>query len=123
MNHVIIGGDSKACRDFIHIVAGAIDHLTVIFPETQYAQSLPADFRGNLVIGDLKEESTLEKANISSADTVFIWTMDEDINALLAVTAKRVYNVKNVVVYTCETNNSKLYEKFEIDTVTIHKFL
>ncbi|AOT69455.1 NAD-binding protein [Geosporobacter ferrireducens] len=123
MNYVIIGGDSKACRDFINILAGSIDHLTIICPEIQYAQSLPAEFKGNLVIGNLRKESTLEKANLSSADTVLIWTKNEDINALLAAAVKKIYNVKNVVVYTCESKNSKFYEDLEIDTVAISKFL
>lgn len=119
MKHVIIGGDSYISSLFIRKLINTIKNIIIVYPEIKYAESLPRNFKGNLVIGNFDDEVTLEKANISNEDTVLIWTQDEDINALLAVVVKKVYNVKKIAVYSCGLKNRELYEKLGIELINI----
>ncbi|WZL72016.1 NAD-binding protein [Clostridiaceae bacterium 35-E11] len=119
MKHVIIGGDSYISSLFIRKLINSIKNITVVYPEIKYVESLPGNFKGNLVIGNFEDEVTLENANISNEDTVLIWSQDEDINALLAVAVKKVHNVKNTAVYSCGLKNSELYKKLDIELINI----
>lgn len=119
MKHVIIGGDSYISSLFINKLVDSLKDITIIYPAIKYAESLPRNFKGNIVIGNLEKEDTLVKANIQKEDTVLIWSKDEGINTLLAVAVKKVYNVKNVAAFSSQSENDKLYKKLNIELIDI----
>ena len=94
-------------------------HKVVVLDQNQDAfKNLPSDFRGRMVAGDVLNRELLLRAGIDTADALAAVTPVDAVNAVVAHTAKIVWNVKNIVVRDYEPAKRELHETFGYQMVS-----
>jgi trk system potassium uptake protein TrkA len=117
MNIVVVGcgrvGAELAYRLFQkgHQVA-VIDQVASAF------DSLPPDFRGRTVEGEVLAEDVLRRAGIEQAEGLAAVTNSDSLNAVVAHVARTVYHVPQVVVRNYHPHWRPLLEAFGLQIVS-----
>jgi trk system potassium uptake protein TrkA len=80
-------------------------------------EGLSAEYSGFRVEGDATEFRVLKEAKTDKADLVLAVTYGDNINLMVAQVAKKVFNVKNVIVRVNEPTREQVYRDLGIDTI------
>ena len=89
-----------------------IDELAIAF------DSLPADFLGRTVEGEVLSRDTLRRAGVESANGLAAVTNSDATNAVVAHLAHVVYNVPNIIVRNYDPHWRPLHEAFGYQVVS-----
>jgi trk system potassium uptake protein TrkA len=92
--------------------------VTVIDQEAAAFKSLPVDFHGRTVKGDVLVRQVLRLAEIEDADALAAVTNSDSLNALVAYIAKSKYHLTNVVAWNCILQQRPLQEAFAVPVVS-----
>lgn len=117
MNFLVVGcgrvGSELAYRLF------KSGHQVVVVDSSRAAfNRLRPDFRGRTLEGEGLAENVLERAGIKDADGLAAVTNSDTLNAVVAHTARAVFNVPIVVVRNYDPNLLPVIEAFGLQTVS-----
>lgn len=94
------------------------DHpVTVIDAHPDAFDRLGPHFAGRTIQGEALERAVLERAGIESADALAAVTASDNVNAVVAQIARRMFNVKRVVARVYNPRRIPIYENLNIQTV------
>lgn len=94
-------------------------HKVVVLDQDPDAfKNLPSDFRGRTLAGEVLSRELLLRAGIDTADALAAVTPSDSVNAVIAHTAKIIWNVKNIVVRNYESSKRGLHEAFGYQTIS-----
>ena len=88
--------------------------VTVIDQDVSAFDSLPVDFHGRTIKGDVLARNVLHLAEIEEADALAAVTSSDALNALAAYIAKTEYQVPRVVAWNYDLSQRPLQEAFGI---------
>jgi len=74
-------------------------------------------FPGRKVLGSVLDRPTLEEAGVADADAVAVVTGNDEINAILALTARRALRVPTVVARLHDPNLADVHQRLGIRTL------
>lgn len=117
MNFFIVGcgrvGSELALRLFQN------GHTVVVIDrEREALNSLPPDFRGRIIEGDVLSEQMLERAGIAEADGLATVTNSDTLNAVVGHMARTIYNVPIVVTRNYDPAMLSVLEAFGCNVVS-----
>jgi trk system potassium uptake protein len=102
-------------------ISNLLDHgghrVTVIDTDSRAFRRLPADFKGNTVIGTGIDEDILRTAGIESADAFVAVTNGDNRNIMAAQVARHVFNVPEVVCRIYDPVREDAYRRLGLTTV------
>ena len=116
MNFIVVGCGRVGAELAYHLFRGG--HQVVVVDSNREAfNRLHPDFRGRTLEGEGLAESVLERAGIREADGLAAVTNSDTLNAVVAHTAIKFYNVPNVVARNYDPNLRGVIEAFGLQTV------
>ena len=117
MNVVIMG-----CGRVGGLLATLLDeaghNVTVLDIDPYSFRWLPANFKGNALVGDGTDEDSLRKAGVESADAFVSVTQGDNRNVMAAQIAKHVFNVPKVVSRIYDPLREEMYHNLGLDTIS-----
>ncbi|KAF2958439.1 potassium transporter TrkA [Thermotoga sp. Ku-13t] len=93
-------------------------NVVVIDSDETALESLPEEFTGFKLIGDVTEISVLRDAKLDKADVLLALTGDDNTNFMVASVAKRFFGVKRVIARVNEPANEDIFKEFDIEIVS-----
>jgi trk system potassium uptake protein TrkA len=116
MNFIIIGCGRVGAELAYHLFKGG-HQIVIVDSRKESFNRLHPDFRGRTLEGEGLAESVLERAGIREADGLAAVTNSDTLNAVVAHTAIKFYNVPNVVARNYDPNLRGVIEAFGLQTV------
>ena len=92
--------------------------VTVIDEEASAFETLPPDFRGKTVEGEVLAPDVLHRAGIETAQGLAAVTSSDSLNAVVAHLARSIYHIPNVVVRAYDPSQRPLLESFGLQFVS-----
>ena len=116
MNFIVVGCGRVGAELCYHLFKSG--HQVVVVDSRRDAfNRLHPEFRGRTLEGEGLAESVLERAGIQEADGLAAVTNSDMLNAVVAHTARAIYNVPNVVARNYDPNLRGVIEAFGLQTV------
>ena len=103
MNFIVVGCGRVGAELAYHLFSGG-HQVVVVDSQKEAFNRLHPDFRGRTLEGEGLAESVLERAGIREADGLAAVTNSDTLNAVVAHTALKFYNVPNVVARNYDPN-------------------
>jgi len=94
------------------------DQVTVVDSIASAFQTLPPDFRGRTVEGEVLNQDVLRRAGIEHASALAAVTNNDAVNAVVAHLACSVYHVPSVVVRNYDPRRRAVLEAFGLQVVS-----
>lgn len=92
--------------------------VTILDTEPYSFRRLPANFRGEALVGDGTDEDSLKRAGIEEADAFVAVTQGDNRNVMAAQIAKHVFNVPKVVCRIYDPLREELYHILGLETIS-----
>ncbi len=92
--------------------------VVIIDNNPQSFRRLARDFNGRMLTGVGFDRDTLQEADIEGADALAATTDSDNVNIVVAVTAKDVFHVPHVVARIYDSTVAQIYRHEGIPTVT-----
>lgn len=85
--------------------------------EGAFAKLATELYSGARIAGDASEPSVLRRARVAEADLLITATHEDNVNLMVALVAKRVLGVKNVMARVYDPAREDLYHELGLETV------
>jgi len=118
VEYIIIVGCGRLGANIASLLSKARKSVVVIDKDEFSFRRLSDEFSGFTIEADAIEEDTLLSAKIDKADVLVATTNDDNTNIMVAQIAKKIYNVPKVIARLFEPSRQKVYEEFDIETVS-----
>ena len=79
--------------------------------------NLPSNFCGKTLVASGTDIDILKNAKIKNATSVISVTNDDNVNIMISLLAREMFDVKNVIARLYNPNKKRIYEEFEIQTI------
>ncbi len=103
-------------------IASILDHnghgVTVIDTDSRAFRRLPADFKGDTIIGTGIDEDVLRTAGIEEATAFIAVTNGDNRNIMASQIAKHIYNVKHVVTRIYDPIRQDTFQALGLDAIS-----
>jgi len=116
--HVIIVGCGRVGSHLASTLSGEKHEVVVIDKSPTSFSRLPREFTGRMLTGIGFDREILQKADIESADALAATTDSDNVNIVVAVTAKEMFEVPHVVARIYNPQAAEIYRREGIPTVT-----
>jgi trk system potassium uptake protein TrkA len=116
--NVIVVGCGRVGAELAYRLYQRGYQVTVVDQVASAFDSLPPDFRGRMLEGEVLAQDVLHRAGIEQADALAAVTSSDSLNAVVAHVARTVYHVPNVVVRNYDPRWRPLYEAFGLQVVS-----
>ena len=116
MKFIIVGCGRVGAELCFHLFKRG-HQVAVVDINKEAFNRLHPDFRGRTLEGEGLAEGVLERAGIHEADGLAAVTNSDTLNAVVAHTARIIYNVPNVVARNYDPNLRSVIESFGLQTV------
>jgi trk system potassium uptake protein TrkA len=116
MNFIIVGC-GRVGAELCYRLFKSGHQVVVVDANKESFNRLHPDFRGRTLEGEGLAESVLERAGIRDADGLAAVTNSDTMNAVVAHTARELYNVPIVVARNYDPNLRSVIEAFGLQTV------
>ena len=94
-------------------------HIVSVIDRTPRSfDRLGLHFTGQTVQGHGMDRTALERAGIEGADALAAVTSSDNVNAIVARVAQKIYHVKRVVARIYNPRRAPIYEKLDLQTVS-----
>jgi trk system potassium uptake protein TrkA len=104
------------------MLAGLLDadghSVTILDTDTYSFRRLPANFKGDALVGNGLDQEVLRRAGIEKADAFVATTQGDNRNIMAAQIAKHIYKVPKVVSRIYDTLRQELYSTLGLDTIS-----
>lgn len=117
MNFIVVGC-GRVGAELAYRLFKSGHQLVVVDSNRDAFNRLHPDFRGRTLEGEGLAESVLERAGIKEAHGLAAVTNSDTLNAVVAHTARAIYNVPIVVVRNYDPELRTLIEAFGLQTVS-----
>ena len=117
MNFIIVGC-GRVGAELCYRLYKSGHQVVVVDSRKEAFNRLHPDFRGRTLEGEGLAESVLERAGIREADGLAAVTNSDTMNAVVAHTARELYNVPNVVARNYDPNLRPVIEAFGLQAVS-----
>src|SRR5512135_2106499 len=117
MNFIVVGC-GRVGADLAYRLFKAGHQIVVVDSNRDSFNRLPPEFRGRTLEGEGLAESVLERAGIKEAHGLAAVTNSDTLNAVVAHTARTVYEVPIVVARNYDPELRPLIEAFGLQTVS-----
>jgi trk system potassium uptake protein TrkA len=117
MNFIIVGC-GRVGAELCYRLYKAGHQVVVVDSNKEAFNRLHPDFRGRTLEGEGLAESVLERAGIKEADGLAAVTNSDTLNAVVAHTARVIYNLPVVVARNYDPNLRMVIEAFGLQTVS-----
>lgn len=115
---VIIVGCGRVGSHLASTLSGERHEVVVIDKSPTSFSRLPREFTGRMLTGIGFDREILQKADIEGADAVAATTDSDNVNIVVAVTAKETFKVPQVVARIYNPQAADIYRREGIPTVT-----
>jgi trk system potassium uptake protein TrkA len=116
MNFIVVGCGRVGAELCYHLFKNGHQVVVVDINKESFNRLHP-DFRGRTLEGEGLAEGVLERAGIHEADGLAAVTNSDTLNAVVAHTARTLYDVPNVVARNYDPNLRSIIEAFGLHTV------
>jgi trk system potassium uptake protein TrkA len=116
MNLIVVGCGRVGAELCYHLFKRG-HQVVVVDIDKQAFNRLHPDFRGRTLEGEGLAEGVLERAGVRDADGLAAVTNSDTLNAVIAHTARTLYNVPNVVARNYDPNLRTVIEAFGLQAV------
>lgn len=117
MNAIVIGC-GRIGSELAHSLFRRGDKVVVVDLDAAAFGNLPADFRGRTLRGDVLNPDVLQRAGIEEADALAAVTPSDTVNAVVAHTARVIFDVSNIAVRNFDPNRRVLHEAFGLQVIS-----
>lgn len=94
------------------------DHNVILVDQDEnILKIINAKFGGKTILGNATDINTLIKAGIENADVVIAATNNDNINIFVALIAKEIFNIENVISRLYDSSLAIVYDKLNITTI------
>ncbi len=115
MNVIVMGCGRLGSR-----IATVLDqeghHVTVLDSNEAAFKRLPSAFKGDRVVGNAMDASTLERGGIAQADAFFALTQGDNRNYFASQMAREVYQVKRVLCRVYDPVREEIFRDLGLET-------
>jgi len=115
---VIIVGCGRVGSDLANTLSAERHEVVVIDKTPASFSRLSREFTGRMLTGIGFDREMLQKADIESADALAATTDSDNVNIVVAVTAKETFKVPHVVARIYNPQAAEIYRREGIPTVT-----
>ena len=91
--------------------------VTVLDIDPDSFGQLPADFRGNVVVGNGIDQDVLRRVGVASADAFVAVTPGDNRNVMAAQMAKHLFGVRKVVCRIFDPIREEMYRSLGMETI------
>jgi|YNPNPStandDraft_1061719.scaffolds.fasta_scaffold09799_2 trk system potassium uptake protein TrkA len=116
--NVIVLGCGRVGAELAYRLFRRGHQVAVVDPDPAALRTLPADFRGRMIQGEVLDQDVLRRAGIEHADAVAAVTPSDAVNAVVAHVARVVFHVPAIVARNYEPGKRALYEAFGLQVVS-----
>lgn len=121
MNVIVMGCGRLGSR-----IATILDqeghHVTVLDSNEAAFKRLPSGFKGDRVVGNAMDASTLERGGIAQADAFFALTQGDNRNYFASQMAREVYQVKRVLCRVYDPVREEIFRDLGLETFSPTSF-
>ena len=121
MNVIVMGCGRLGSR-----IATILDqeghHVTVLDSNEAAFKRLPSGFKGDRVVGNAMDASTLERGGIAQADAFFALTQGDNRNYFASQVAREVYQVKRVLCRVYDPVREEIFRDLGLETFSPTSF-
>ena len=96
--YIIIIGCGQAGSRLAISLSNDKNNIVMIDNKAKSFEILGDRFNGSTICGDAMNTDILERAGIKNADRVYTLTGNDDVNIVIGQVAKKIYEIKSVVV-------------------------
>ena len=115
---IVIVGCGRVGSNLASSLSAERHEVVVIDKSPTSFSRLPREFTGRMLTGIGFDREILQKADIESADALAATTDSDNVNIVVAVTAKDVFHVPHVVARIYDSTVAQIYRHEGIPTVT-----
>jgi trk system potassium uptake protein TrkA len=115
--NIIVVGCGRVGAELAYRLFRSGHHVTVIDSMASAFETLPADFRGRTLEGDVLAQDVLRRAGAEHADALASVTPSDAVNAVVARTAHEFFHVRQVVIRNYDPKQRPLLEAFGLPIV------
>lgn len=128
LDYVIIVGCGRVGSLLADRLSSQGSSVVVVDRSEAAFDNLSPEFSGFRVLGDAAELATLKQAHIERADCLLAVTRHDNVNLMVAQTARVAFDVPQVVARVFDPAREQLFREFGIDAIsptslTVDRFL
>ena len=116
--YAIIIGSGRVGSALATTLSGEGNNIVVIDTHEEKLRRLGPEFTGQVIVGDGTDIAALQEAKIEEADALVAATSDDNSNLMSAQIAKKMFNVKRVLVRIKDPNRLSVYKEYDLETVS-----
>lgn len=116
--YIVVVGCGRLGSHLANLLSSDGHHVVVIDRDGSAFTKLSAEtYSGFRVEGDASEPAVLRKAKIDQADLLIAATLEDNLNLMVALVAKRVFGVKQVMARVYDPTREEMYHDLGLKTV------
>ncbi|MCL2078963.1 MAG: TrkA family potassium uptake protein [Oscillospiraceae bacterium] len=116
-NYTMVIGCGRLGANLANALSDIGESVAIIDKNPDAFRKLASSFGGLTVTGDATEISVLDNADIAKATAVISVTNKDNTNIMVALLAKKMYNIKRVVARLYDPDCECVYDEFGIETI------
>jgi trk system potassium uptake protein len=114
---IVILGSGRVGARLAEFMEDEGHHVTIIDSMTEAFTRLPADFKGDAILGTGIDVDVLKSAGIQDADAFAAVTNFDNTNIMACQVAKEIFGVKKVLARIYDPGREKLYHELGLETI------
>lgn len=116
--HIIIAGCGRLGSNLAMELTDKGYDIAILDQDNEKLNVLQSGFNGMKIKGVEYDNDNLIEAGIKYADAVLAVSADDNINITVALIAKKIYNVPNIIARINDPNRKHIYEKLNIEAIS-----
>ncbi|PKM94225.1 MAG: hypothetical protein CVU84_12240 [Firmicutes bacterium HGW-Firmicutes-1] len=115
--YIIVIGCGRLGSNLAKELTDSGHDVSIIDRNGEKLNVLGSGFNGQKIKGVEFDNDILIEAGIKQADALLAVNQDDNINITVALIAKKIYKVPNIIARVNDPNKKYIYEKLDIDTI------
>jgi len=115
---VVIVGCGRAGAQLASLLSVGGHKVVVVDRDPRAFEKLSAAFKGTRIVGAGLDREVLQQAAIERADALVSMTNSDNTNIVVALIARREFNVPKIVTRVYEPERAEIYRRFGIPTIS-----
>lgn len=116
--NIIVVGCGRVGSELAYRLFQRGHQVTVVDSTNASFRSLPEDFRGRMVEGEVLNQDVLHRAGIKQADALAAVTNNDSLNAVVAHVARTTYGMTNIVVRNYDPRRRPIHEVLGLQVIS-----
>ncbi|MBM7623385.1 potassium channel family protein [Sporohalobacter salinus] len=112
--YILVIGCGRTGSSIANLLSKEGKNVVVVDRDGEAFDRLSAEFTGFTIVGDATEIEVLKEAKLDKTDVAVITTNDDNVNAMIAQIASKLYNISKVFVRVIDPSKEVIYENTNI---------